>query len=488
MGTSGRLCLWVQAPDIPESRLVVMGHPEPIKDGVPPGAEDRLDGWGEIADYFHRGVRTVQRWEKDIGLPVRRIGSGRTASVYALRSELDAWREAVETGGLGDSKGVPEDASPAPDHTSGARRWRSFAIAVAVIGAALGVGWGRPSIATRSGDQAFHVGVRTLQALEKGRGTRWSYEFDQPLAADYRALAEGDPRGPTRTDLDADGRLETLFPARTPSAQPHEVFVFDEDGRVRLRWRPQRSVQFGTARYDPPLDAGYLATATGARPGRFWAVARHRIWFPSLLAEVDHHGRTVAEYWNNGPITILMPASVKGRRVLLVGGAASEFWSASLAVLDIDAISGAAPAVAPEFACRDCPPGVPLGLVVFPRTDVGGLAGSWSCVDAVSAGEYGVDVDVLERVQLGPKAALQVAETKVRFSFDRDLAFVRGNPDDAHPALHDALEREKRIDHRFGPQDRAQLQQVMVWNGQDFVPMGAGGLLLAASKGARERH
>jgi hypothetical protein len=52
--------------------------------------QDRLDSWKEIAAYLRRGVRTVQRWERVAGLPVRRIGSERGA-VYAFRSELDAW-------------------------------------------------------------------------------------------------------------------------------------------------------------------------------------------------------------------------------------------------------------------------------------------------------------------------------------------------------------------------------------------------------------
>ncbi len=53
-------------------------------------SHDRLDSWKEIAAYLRRGVRTVQRWERVAGLPVRRIGPARGA-VYAFRSELDAW-------------------------------------------------------------------------------------------------------------------------------------------------------------------------------------------------------------------------------------------------------------------------------------------------------------------------------------------------------------------------------------------------------------
>jgi Tol biopolymer transport system component len=53
--------------------------------------DDRLDSWKEIASYLSRDVRTVQRWEKNAGLPVHRLKIEKAGSVYAYKSELDAW-------------------------------------------------------------------------------------------------------------------------------------------------------------------------------------------------------------------------------------------------------------------------------------------------------------------------------------------------------------------------------------------------------------
>ena len=50
-----------------------------------------LNSWKEIASYLDRGVRTVQRWERDLHLPVHRIGKGRRSPVYALVPELKFW-------------------------------------------------------------------------------------------------------------------------------------------------------------------------------------------------------------------------------------------------------------------------------------------------------------------------------------------------------------------------------------------------------------
>jgi TolB-like protein/Flp pilus assembly protein TadD len=52
---------------------------------------ERLDSWKEIASYLRRDVRTVQRWEKKEGLPVRRHQHDKLGSVYAYPVELTQW-------------------------------------------------------------------------------------------------------------------------------------------------------------------------------------------------------------------------------------------------------------------------------------------------------------------------------------------------------------------------------------------------------------
>ena len=53
--------------------------------------DERLESWKEIAAYLRRGARTVQRWEREEGLPVHRLQHDTLGSVYAYRSELDRW-------------------------------------------------------------------------------------------------------------------------------------------------------------------------------------------------------------------------------------------------------------------------------------------------------------------------------------------------------------------------------------------------------------
>jgi hypothetical protein len=50
-----------------------------------------FSGWKEIANYLGKGVRTVQRYEWQLGLPVRRPAGKPRGSVVATKAELDAW-------------------------------------------------------------------------------------------------------------------------------------------------------------------------------------------------------------------------------------------------------------------------------------------------------------------------------------------------------------------------------------------------------------
>jgi len=76
----------------------------------PADGPDRLDSWKEIAAFFGREVRTVQGWEKNEALPVHRHQHAKQGSVYAFRSELDAWRNARK----GVAEAAPVSAVPPP--------------------------------------------------------------------------------------------------------------------------------------------------------------------------------------------------------------------------------------------------------------------------------------------------------------------------------------------------------------------------------------
>ena len=66
--------------------VFIMGtHPKTIE------RTQILSGWKNIAAHLGMGVRTIQRYERTLGLPIRRPAGRSRGAVVATKSELDAW-------------------------------------------------------------------------------------------------------------------------------------------------------------------------------------------------------------------------------------------------------------------------------------------------------------------------------------------------------------------------------------------------------------
>jgi len=124
------------------------GNPRPGTEPEELRAEDLLEGWKAIAEHLRKTERTVQRWEKNKGLPVRRLRSDpaeEQGRVYAYKSELDIWwnrhtdltlesevdpQARTETG----SREPAIEPAPAPKPTHWAR-WLALVVALLLAGA-----------------------------------------------------------------------------------------------------------------------------------------------------------------------------------------------------------------------------------------------------------------------------------------------------------------------------------------------------------------
>lgn len=75
---------------------------------------ERLEGWKEIAAYLNRTVCTVQRWEKEERLPVRRHQHHKLGSVSACKTQLDEWMKRRQTPPAETAASVSFPAPPEP--------------------------------------------------------------------------------------------------------------------------------------------------------------------------------------------------------------------------------------------------------------------------------------------------------------------------------------------------------------------------------------
>lgn len=161
-------------------------------------ARERLSSWKEIAAYLGATSRTVQRWERDSGLPVHRLVHQNRATVFAYKSELEAWLDARSSPGHEVPPATPVASPPVPPPASPVRNriW----VALACVGA-----------------------VAAL-ALLAASGTFW--RETPPREPAYLELSLPTPSSALSVRLAPDGR-RLVFAARDSLDAPRILWIHD---------------------------------------------------------------------------------------------------------------------------------------------------------------------------------------------------------------------------------------------------------------------
>ncbi len=82
-----------------ETSITPSDNAAKVPSGANPGGErgakvapaSVLHTWKDIAAYLGRGVRTAQRWEHDLQMPVHRPSRQKPGSVLAFPEEISCW-------------------------------------------------------------------------------------------------------------------------------------------------------------------------------------------------------------------------------------------------------------------------------------------------------------------------------------------------------------------------------------------------------------
>src|SRR5580698_3431423 len=249
-------------------------------------SEDRLDSWKEIAAYLNRDVTTVQRWEKREGMPVHRHLHDRMGSVYASRTELDAWTRsrslrAQENGSDAVSPTVP---APPPDlkTSTSQTRWKPVLL-LAAAAVVLAVGtyiwlqrteyfWRNPIANARFQTVTDFDGVEQAAAISRdGQFVAFLSDRDGQMDVWVTQVGSGQFHNLTRgsaSDLanpsirtlgfSPDGSLVTFWTRKQESSNGKDISVW---GVPTLGGQPSPYLE-GVAEFDWSRDGARLAYHT----------------------------------------------------------------------------------------------------------------------------------------------------------------------------------------------------------------------------------
>ena len=335
----------------------------------------RLDSWKAIADYLHRDAATLRRWEKTLGLPIRRVPGGRGRSVFAYTSEIDAWllaakppADAAQTSGAA-PPGRPALGAVAADALPSRFTPARVAVAAAavVIVAAILVGVRFRTVVAAGGDLNVTVSAEGVVARDLRGAERWRH----PFAANYKTelpsvalplhMGGGvDPAVFVATShryRKADGIIEggeLLW--LSPNGEARRSFAFDD------------RLVFGGETFGPPWAITAFAIDDSGPRRRVAVAAHHYEWSPSVVAVLDDRFQRLATYAQAGWIE---DVRWLGANRLLLAGFNQTRDGGMIALIDPSIRAAQAPADAgTRYQCESCGDGLPLKIVVMPRTEI----------------------------------------------------------------------------------------------------------------------
>lgn len=386
-----------------------------------------LETWGEIAQHLGIEVRTAQRWESRLGLPVRRMAGGQ--AVFAFVHELDAWRTGRESPPRGSADDTAPGAGrievpaapppsppipstppdvPGPRTTSDGVEHRAsrspmvFVVAVALV-LALAAWWFTGS---RSAQQGILTTLAfdgsTLVALDAVGRPLWRHA----LPATTTALDVDPLRRPgltswwERLDVEGDGVDELVVLVdgyRTPSTASESILCFALDGTLRWAVTPEVTLPFAKEAFTGPWDVFDLEAVPGHG---LWVAFAHVPWWPSGILRIDGDGLATLQYVQPGTVRLLRRVDVATGMRVWAAGVNNEHASASVALLDPTRPVSAPPSGGGPYACLRCPPGLPEGYTLLLP----------SAVNRASHLPYNGVIDVKE---IAPGALLEVATQEV---------------------------------------------------------------------------
>ena len=334
--------------------------------------QERLSTWKEIAVYLDCDVRTCQRWERKLGLPVHRFDPDSSKTrVFAYKSELDEW--------------LKKDLRTKSFRINIRRKKAKYffliipaALLILLVLLNMNPGSSVPF--------NFDIKDSSLLILNEKNSKLWSYDTGlSNLCSEeyYREYFQEKRRNDLGVlkmpylmikDLDQDGKKEVLFSTQTrDELQEGLLICFDHKGKKLWEFKTGKPLKFGTVSYSSEYRINGINVNDIDDNGsmEIIVIAINRYYFPSQLVILDFKGELLGEFWNSGYLMDYNFADLnKDKRVeFIVSGTNNEYNSGCIIVFDPTDIWGASPQSG-EYLCQKLKPGSEKYYILIPPTDV----------------------------------------------------------------------------------------------------------------------
>ncbi|HZR23317.1 MAG TPA: hypothetical protein VFA59_07005 [Vicinamibacterales bacterium] len=414
---------------------------------IPDG--ERLDSWKTIAVYLKRDERTVRRWERERGLPVRRVPGGRGRSVFAYTSEIDRWLNTSESA-------MPSDTAATP---IGRPAWHWLAVGTVTIALVVFGAWRLRSSTIRAEDLRISLDENGVAATNARGVEMWRHAFSGPyrVAFNQYGVRLQTPGGRNPAVFAITGaRLRRS----DDEVESGELFEFSTSGDVRRTFSFDDRVTFDHQEYGPPWVMTSIAVDDRSGARRIAVAAHHYTWSASMVTILDEKFQRHGTYWQWGWIEHV--SWITPDR-LLIGGFNDAKDGGMVALLDAASLNGQSPASPDTHGyCQTCGDVSPLAMAVMPRSELNRLTNSRFNRATIQLMPDRIVARTVE-VPQGTSDAVDIL-----YEFTTDLQLQRASLSGPYRELHDALRTRGQIDHDSDRcPDRNGPREIATWNRSD---------------------
>jgi hypothetical protein len=227
------------------------------------------------------------------------------------------------------------------------KRRRRWLVGILIAVCCTLLGWGMQYLLKdRNPAQLAIIGSRIIIENLAGESL-WEYDFGEQLTPKmYRPEAKF-----SRVlfkDFDDDGKTEVIIGiAESDIPINGNLFFFEEDGRMKWRFRDYPKLRIGGEEYSNQYWCAQLRPRDfdGDHIYELVAIAKQIPWFPTRVMVLDVNGNLIGHFWNSGHIDALNFADVDRDSVeeIIFGGTNNEYDCAIAGFMEYNQFAGWSP-------------------------------------------------------------------------------------------------------------------------------------------------
>jgi hypothetical protein len=421
--------------------------------------QERLSTWKEIAVYLDCDVRTCQRWERKLALPVHRFDPDSSKTrVFAYKSELDEW--------------LKKDLRTKSFRINIRRKKAKYffliipaALLFLLVILNINPGSSVPFNFDIKDSRLLILNEKSskLWSFDTGLSNLCSEEIYRKHFQEKRRNDLGVVRLPHLMikDLDGDEKKEVLFTTQTRDERKEGLLIcLDHKGKKLWEFKSGKVLKFGTVLYssDYRIKGMDVYDINGNGSMEIIVISRNRYFFPSQLVLLNSKGELLGEFWNSGALTDYYFVDLNRDKEVefIVSGTNNEYNTGCLMVFDPADIWGASPQSG-EYLCQELKQGSEKYYIVIPPTDVENCISLRNVID---------DVEIFNNQIISAKSI----NGQIYYELNFDLKLINVNYSDQFEKMHRKLFSENKITSELNQDYKARLMQgLLYYDGQKWV-------------------